>query len=66
MTNEEFAVVFAMARCGIYCEAPTEAFLHQLNRLAEILSPERASAINSLLDWHNSGRVLSVTKFAAR
>jgi hypothetical protein len=66
MSPNEFAVVFALARCGILCEKPTEAYLHQMTRLVEILPPDQAKPIQDLLDWHNAGRIVSNTKFAPR
>lgn len=66
MNSTEFAVVFAPARCGLFCEKPTEAYVHQMTRLAEILPPDQAPSIQAQIDRHHGGRVLTPTRFAPR
>lgn len=66
MSPNEFTVVLALARCGIYCDSPSEAYLHQMSRLVKVLPPEQAKSIQALLDWHYSGRAVSASKLAQR
>ncbi len=66
LSPKEFTVVLALARCGIYCDSPTEAYLHQMSRLVEVLPPEQAKSVQALLDWHYCGRAVSVSKLTQR
>lgn len=58
MKTSEFAVVIALARCGIAHEPPNNAFLQQLRRMAKLegLSDFQRGRFQALLDWHNNGR----------
>ena len=63
MTNEERAIVVALARCAV-CgnEVPSEALLHQMGRLAAVLDADNARHITDLIEWARSGRPRSPHK----
>jgi hypothetical protein len=56
MTDAEFSIVLALARCGMAHEPPTDAFLHQVRRLEKILPPADSGKVRQLLEWHDAGR----------
>lgn len=56
MNDQVFSVVLALARSGIAHELPSVAYLHQVKRLANVLSDKQQTAIQEILDWHNNGR----------
>lgn len=68
MLDPEFSIVLALARCGIAYEPPTNAYVHQLRRLArlESLNDKQRRRIQNLIDWHDSGRPEPIETIAPR